>query len=114
MSRCGQCLLIISHFGKGQLGLGGRGHRSTEWKARLDYESSCYFLYVTGHYMSPTPPHTEPGHLCLIEANLSERHPGLQTPKEESVSHWLQAAHPKSARLETEPLLYQKKQVVLR
>lgn len=60
------------------------------------------------------PPRTEPGHLCLTEANLSERHPGLQTPKEESVSHWLQAVHPKRARLETEPLLCQKKQVMLR
>lgn len=71
----------------------------------------CMLQATTCH---PTPPHTEPGHLCLTEANLSERHPGLQTPEEESVSHWLQAVHPKRARLEAQPLLYQKKQVMLR
>lgn len=50
--------LVPSHylcFGKGQLGLGGRGHRPTEWKARLGSESSCDLLYITAHYISPRP-----------------------------------------------------------
>lgn len=52
----------------------------------------CISQATTFHLV---PPCTEPGHLCLTETVVSERHPGLQTPEEETVSRWLQAVHPK-------------------